>query len=453
MEGVILFADDQIHTEGCNEKQLFEALNKDLPVLGVHSLDLAEQSIQSIGSFSALILDWQFSNEVEDDFEDIAEELGGKAAIKPTTSLKEDATLRFLEDNDFYSLIYIYSDTVVEDKHPLLKDRFGDRIKFKLKTNIKNTDDEKEQILKDLKSWEEKNQNLSIPIKWSKAINKKVQKIFNELSSEDQNWVRDLYKTADEDGVEPSIEVINLFQSLLSEKIIQDSDLKNEIKTIATDEKNTTVTDPKSYAQLFRRFFYANVFDEDPIMTGDIFDFGEDEFGILITPECDIRHIVKKGDKHSFDFLTFTASSFSRSSFNAKVSIKNSIVHNTIQEVLEIAPEDFTPKKKEKISKAINEQLKEQEINLHIQAFTQTNPKLHILPSFKFGEDYKPVMIDFRLNRISKKGDEVNPEKRVCKLNSPYIQDLRQRYLSYIGRVGVPSLPDSIRKLNLGLDS
>jgi hypothetical protein len=334
MEGVILFADDHIHSDG-NEKKLFEALNNEYPVLGVNSLYLAKQSILSIGSFSAIILDWQFSNEIEDDFEDVAEELGESFIIKPATSVKEDATLKFLEDNDFYSLIYIYSETDVEGKHPSLKARFGDRIKFKLKTNISETAKEKVHILKDLKTWEEKNKNLSIPIKWNKAINQKVQKIFYELSAADPNWVRDLYKTADEDGVEPSIEVINLFQSLLSEKIIQDTGLKKEIKTIATDEKSKEVTDSKSYAQLFRRLFYADVFEDDPIMTGDIFEFEKDEFGVLITPECDIRHIVGS-DKYSFEFLTFTKSSFRKTAFNLKVDFNYKQIHAKIQEALRL---------------------------------------------------------------------------------------------------------------------
>ena len=45
-----------------------------------------------------------------------------------------------------------------------------------------------------------------------------------------------------------------------------------------------------------------------------------------------------------------------------------------------------------------------------------------------------------------KKVIDVNPENRICKLNSPYIQDLRQRYLGYKGRVGVPSFPDKLRE-------
>lgn len=35
------------------------------------------------------------------------------------------------------------------------------------------------------------------------------------------------------------------------------------------------------------------------------------------------------------------------------------------------------------------------------------------------------------------------------KLNSPYIHQLRQRYLSYVGRVGVPSIPQSLRAFNI----
>lgn len=31
------------------------------------------------------------------------------------------------------------------------------------------------------------------------------------------------------------------------------------------------------------------------------------------------------------------------------------------------------------------------------------------------------------------------------KLNSPYIHQLRQRYIAYIGRYGVPALPNSVR--------
>ena len=114
MEGVILFADDHIHGAERAENKLFNYINQKLPVLGVHTLDLAKEALKAIGSFRAVILDWQFSNEIEDDFKDVGEELGIKTTtIAPST--KEDAALKFLDENDFYSLIYILSEEDIEE--------------------------------------------------------------------------------------------------------------------------------------------------------------------------------------------------------------------------------------------------------------------------------------------------------------------------------------------------
>ena len=58
--------------------------------------------------------------------------------------------------------------------------------------------------------------------------------------------------------------------------------------------------------------------------------------------------------------------------------------------------------KKEKISKALNAQLKEQNKIIYLKIFNQIEPKLHILPSFDFDDEYLPVLIDFRLNKQDK---------------------------------------------------
>ena len=96
MEGIILFADDHIYTSTRPENALFESIRMDLPVLGIHNLEMAEAAIQSIWTFRALILDWQFSP--EDDFSDMLEEW----EVGPTVpSAKEEATMAFLMKNDF----------------------------------------------------------------------------------------------------------------------------------------------------------------------------------------------------------------------------------------------------------------------------------------------------------------------------------------------------------------
>ena len=38
-------------------------------------------------------------------------------------------------------------------------------------------------------------------------------------------------------------------------------------------------------------------------MTGDIFQFGENEFGILITPECDLSNNMKEMPKDIYECL------------------------------------------------------------------------------------------------------------------------------------------------------
>src|ERR1041385_8721783 len=139
MDGVILFVDDKVH-ECCvensvlkrtPENELFESLRKDYPVLGVKDLDLAERAVKSIGSFSAIILDWVFDDRQEllksgEDSEEIK-------YIRPG-AVKAYRTLQFLEKNDFYSLVYIYSNEPIEEKYgERLRGKYGKRIQFQKK--------------------------------------------------------------------------------------------------------------------------------------------------------------------------------------------------------------------------------------------------------------------------------------------------------------------------------
>ena len=74
----------------------------------------------------------------------------------------------------------------------------------------------------------------------------------------------------------------------------------------------------------------------------------------------------------------------------------------------------------------------------------------HVLASFSFEETiYNDIaLINFASAMLVVKEDDDNNllNKRYgYKLNSPYIHQLRQRYIAYIGRYGVPALPNSVR--------
>ena len=83
----------------------------------------------------------------------------------------------------------------------------------------------------------------------------------------------------------------------------------------------------------------------------------------------------------------------------------------------------------------------------------------HVLISFPFEEGlYDQIgLIDFNtaLRTIPKIDNNKTPIQAVrtnFKLNAPYIYQLRQRFVSYFGKYGVPAIPDSLREYNLKRD-
>lgn len=453
MEGVILFADDKIHEYSfdneknsfaqSDENKLFKELVDSYPVLAVKSLDAAEKSLKTIGSFSAVILDWQFNEGKEI----LKESDDDTTALVQAASTKDDKTFDFLMNNEIYSLIYVYSTAAAE-----ISEKFGERLQAKYpgrlfvhdKANIKDTTSEKNKILKDITAWKEKNENLSIPLLWSQSIVQSVQRIFNKLNAADPNWISELHKTAVKDGVNPEIEVINLFQNILSENVIQDDQLLKKITDVAN--AGAPLSNPENYADLIRILYYGQSKYNDPIMTGDIFKHPDsDEYAIIITPECDVRHIADNPSQNYFEVLVFSKEDYRKGNFKLKATIKANPI---IAKAEEFKTCKFTTKQKIAISQELNKQIAVAEQNLQIESFTQTNPRIHLLPCFQFdsGDNSGIAVIDFRGGLRIILGGSLNLSNRVGKLNSPYIQELRQRFLSYKGRVGVPAYSKALKE-------
>ncbi|MDO1500570.1 hypothetical protein Q2T40_10555 [Winogradskyella maritima] len=429
MAGVILYADDHIYSDNRPENFLYNELRKDLPVLGIENLKFVEESTKSIGAFKAVILDWQFGNdEPEESFEDIEKEIGIPNPITQG-SVKENETFTFLNENDFYSLIYIFSQEHVENspQGEALKEKFGDRIRFKIKDadfTSANISIIKTQILKEINDWETQNRNLSAPIKWSEAINIAIQKVFKELSSASDNWLKHIYASADGDGVDPELFVIELMQLLLAENLLQDRQLIKTIRDEGNSETDYELADKSDYDKSISRLFsilsYSNLTSDAPLMTGDVCVIDQETFGIIITPECDIR-IIKNKPNYEFELLTFKKGAFQnrvRSFFSKS----------------EPTYEDLESNKQDTLRKYFN----------------QNEPRLHFLPCLPITDGFNTTMvIDFRLSAKRITSSTVNKLERPFKINSPFIQQVRQRYLSYIGRVGVPALPNNVKDWNL----
>ena len=410
VSGIILFADDKVLESESSENKLFQELNKNgtYSVLPVSSLTVLEKAVSSISTFKALIIDWNFERSDDEDYD---------------VEIPGDTPFDILKSYPIYSLIYVYSQNEISDdvKNELNK-KYNEKVRFTTKNNNQDTERECDRIINEITTFENENKHMRVPFVWSQTINKSVQVIFQELEKADSNWIKEIYNTAKEDGAEPNAGVINVFHNLLNESVIQDQHLRKKIKDISqytVQNDGCTIESEKSLAKLYNQIYYTKLLSDAPLMTGDIYKFDDGKYGILFTPECDIN---KKKDI-SLDFLLFD---------------KNQIKNKT--------------HKKDNNGNLTSELKKVSDI---IDLFNNGNMSFHILPSFPFEENMLNIsaMIDFQNAFCVKSKIEYEDKRTKFKLNSPYIQQLRQRYLAYMGRIGVPAIPQSLRRFNLKGDN
>ncbi|MHA6697254.1 hypothetical protein [Chryseobacterium sp. A321] len=408
MEGVILFADDHIFEAGRTENALFQKFNneRNFSILPINNLNNLEKTVTSISTYKALILDWNFERNIDGDEED-------------GLDIPDETPLEFLKSNKVYSLVYVYSRAnISQEIKDELQALYPGKIFFETKNEGNEANTEYEKIIAGISQFEKNNRHLNVPFIWSQAINKSSQEIFSELELADPNWIKEIYTTAQNDGTEPNTGVIGVFQNLLSESIIQNKQLLNAIDASAAEEEIEVQDKEESLAKLYNRIYYTKLKDDAPLMTGDIFQFSHDEYAILFTPECDVNAKKEK----ALEFLIFNRKKF----------------------------DDFLENKK-KYKKADFEQVKEGKLKGITKEFNNGITSHHILPSFPFepNKHNDSALIDFETAFIVKVIADFEGKRSGYKLNSPYIYQLRQRYLAYIGRVGVPAIPQSLKLYNL----
>lgn len=404
MNGIVIFADNKIFSPE-KENRLFERFRQDndFSVLPIDNLFCFESTVKSTSTFRACIIDWDFENV------DIADEdfIGVQHPQRTPMSI--------LMDNPLYTLLYIYSERDIPDnERAQLEQKFGNKIHFKTKQD--DIDLEYNTIKADIQNFEAQNSHMDIPFCWSQAINQSAQKIFRELESASSFWIKEVRDTAIEDGGDPATEIIDLFSNLINEELVQNINLRQALNN--PQEGNIQIN-AENTARLYRRIYYSKLIKQAPIMTGDIFKFSEEEFGILITPECELADQQKERARNSYDFLVINKTSSAnyqktkQTSFNKNPNSAKEIFNNGV------------------ISR-------------------------HVLISFPFTDNvYNQIALiefntDFRtMPKIDSSKHHIIECRTNYKLNAPYIHQLRQRFVSYFGKYGVPAIPNSLREYNL----
>lgn len=401
MNGVIIFADDDVLNAGRLENELFNTFinsEEELTVIPISTLGNLLSVLRSVSTIRCLILDWTFEKEIE--------------GIP-----KKENPLSILKANYIYSLVYIYSrEALSEETKAELNSKFGNKIRYREKNNELEPDKEVAAILADIKSLETQNSHMQIPKLWSQTINQSVQELFVDFEQATNNWISQIKESAQLDGSDGASEVIGVFQNVLSENLIQHPELRSRINAQAPNDK---VIANEKVAQLYRHIMYLKVHPEMPITTGDIFKFEDDYFGILITPECEI------GTTSELAFLT--------------------ISHNEYKKYV-----NKKANNRATVSGWYSSITKESSISNLRKLFHNSELSCHILPSFPFDEiGNKAGYINFKTAFKIFNKDMVMPKRINYRLMAPYIHQLRQRYLSFFGKYGVPEFPNSLKDHNL----
>lgn len=404
MDGVVLFADNKIFLKG-KEKTLFELFlqKKDFSILPIDNLSCLEATIRSASTFKACIIDWNFENIEIDD-----EDFGGIQHVQRTP-------MSILLNYSIFTLIYIYSEVELSEEDKLcLKEKYGKKIHFRKKGN--DVDKEYQYITKAILKFERENPHLEIPFLWSQTINTAAQSLFEELENADQNWIKEFRDTVIADGGDPTTELIDIFNNVLSESIVQSPVLRSALDNYNVESNSKSV---RSTAKVYQRLIYSQMPSETSIMTGELFRFKRNLYGILITPECEIKDRFDK----QLEFLIFRRSNF-----------KEYLVKN-----YSYTPNDNYETFKENRKKRLK------------QIFNNDSLSTQILPVFPFSSrSYNEVAcIDFKTAFCIKRNKEYVNKRMLYRLNAPYIHQLRQRFVSYFGKYGVPAIPDSLREYNL----
>lgn len=407
MKGVIVYADDDVLNVKDNslEYQLYDLFRQDdhYTIIPITSIVDLEETVKSVSPIRVLMLDWQFKR--MGDMED-------------GLVLPDETPEIFLRDSKLFSLIYIFSkEELSVGMQESLKAKFGNKIQFQRKP--KNTDDITllyNQIIGDIEQLDQQNKQMSVTYDWSQRINVAQQKIFNELDSADPTWIKVLSDAAREDTGDATTDVVNMYQELLSEQLRQDAVLRQAIETYHVDDN---IQDSQSIAKLYQRLIYSKVEDGQTLMTGDICKMQNGKYAIVITPECEMRHRENK----DVEILEFG---------------------NDFMEIM--------PKRKNRLCPLHwFTQLNLEKKKTVRKMYNNDDSGLHILPSFPFedGVYNKSVIIEFRTALGMIPYNTVTEHRIGYRLNAPYIQQLRQRFLSFFGRCGVPAVPDILRDYNL----
>lgn len=387
-KGPVIVIDDRIDTDDLINKLIEEIIDNNLPVFSYKSIGEIKTELPNFTFSNFIILDWK----MEERERPPEVQLGaGKKEIS------EQIVIDFIRElqKTCFAPIFILSNLSKEDIEYILKDKKiiknGARAVFV--ENKATLCRKKGTLISKIESWITESPHIYLAKWWTNEWLLNNTKVLWDLYNSNSDWPAWFYDSFKKDEEEPLLALVNsLFQLIYSEMSI------SNLERSYIEKKVEPIDDEllKSLKKLYARLVYTeNEIDKD-IRPGDIFRIEEENKKIYllnIRPECDT---TKR--KNESDTLLYCLRGRARKS----------------------------NKLKDRYDKNVGVVMRKTEILLFLLD----------------GNDI--VRFDNKELEIRPYGDI--KDKKICRVVSPFINQIRQSYCNFLGRVGIPSYPEHIFK-------
>jgi hypothetical protein len=387
-KGIALVIDDKAFPKPKEERDLvvkiIEKIKHDnVPLCVYDNLAEAQKAINNFSSVSFLILDWDMQGQLNIE--------SAEGIIKPSQA---NRVIKFIEEfkKVCFCPIFIFSNAGIRDIQDKLKENnlfFDDENKNFIHVQAKKDLIKGKKLFSVINNWITDNPTNYTLKNWDIAFLNAKTDTFWHLYSKSPVWPKVMWESFTEDSIDPHSNLNEIIYRLIKSRTtlikLDPKKINRRKHPINHDEIIDVITG--------MMFLDKKNIPENDIRPGDIFKKQQNYF-INIRPECDT--VIK------------------REGYDGKIYLLKGMKISTTQ---------FKK--------------------------NHYNKKYGIIPSHTnfllFGLDGKNF-IRFNLKEILLSDLDEMKDHRICRLLPPYINDVQQQYSSYVGRFGLPRIPNRVLK-------
>lgn len=336
--------------------------------------------------------------------------------------------------------IYITSDTeteVIKNLKNAYKEQTGKDLPDRILKPFGKKNFAGRNVVDEIKHWINANPEAGLIFEWEKSIEHGRDQTASEIIN--TGGIKTVVKSVEKEvgKTAASRETFTLFNKLLLRHSIislEESGFRPLIEKVLEGKDIAQTNTLEWYPKIHYLKSYYQVENSEPLWTGDILQTDltdpQRKYAIVVTPACDFAQ--KKLTKIKVVY-------------GIKIKKIEKYRNNDKDVPLPVQKLGKTKKGKWKKPNEI--------INAIVKGSTLPD-RFYILHFLKSSSDdnYFHLLIDFsnvQSRKVKEKIKLPHSWQRICRIDSPYIEDLLQKYASFSARVGTPAIPENVQRAEI----